>query len=72
MDFEGSMGSLDRFKERNYIYFKTVYGESGNVDGKAAGVLKSDVQEMIEEIPAKDIFNVDEMGLLYKCIPNKY
>ena len=26
---------------------------------------------MIEETPAKDIFNVDETGLFYKCTPDK-
>ena len=26
---------------------------------------------MIEETPAKDIFNVDETGLFYKCMPDK-
>ena len=26
---------------------------------------------MIKETPAKDIFNVDETGLFYKCTPDK-
>ena len=46
-------------KERNKIYFKSVCGESGSVDEQAAGVWKSEVLKMIEETPAKDIFNVD-------------
>ena len=26
---------------------------------------------MIQETPAKDIFNVDKTGLFYKCMPDK-
>ena len=58
-------------KERNNISFKSVCGESGSVDKQAAGVWKSEVLKMIKETPAKDIFNVDETGLFYKCMPNK-
>ena len=58
-------------KERNNIYGNSACGDSGNVDGQAAGLWKSEVLKMIEETPAKDIFNVDETGLFYKCTPNK-
>ena len=58
-------------KETNNISFKRVCGESGSVDGQAAGVWKSEVLKMVEEAPAKDILNVDEAGLFYKCMPDK-
>ena len=58
-------------KERSDISFKSVCGESGSVDEQAAGVWKSEVLKMIKEMPAKDIFNVDETGLFYKCTPDK-
>ena len=58
-------------KERNNISFKSVCGESGSVNEQAAGVWKSEVLKMIEETPAKDIFNVGERGLFYKSMPNK-
>lgn len=41
--------------------------ENGSVNEKAANVWKNDVQQMIKETPTKDIFNVDETGLFYKC-----
>ena len=44
---------------------------SGSVDEQVAGVWKSEVLKMIEETPAKDIFNVDKTGLFYKCTPDK-
>ena len=51
--------------------FKRVCGERGSVDEQAAGVWKTEVLKMITETPAKDIFNVNETGLLYKCTPHK-
>lgn len=59
------------FKERLGIYFKTVSGESGSVDETASDVLKSEVQKIIQETPAKEIFNVDESGLFLKSIHDK-
>ena len=58
-------------KETNKISFKSGRCESVSVDGQAAGVWKSEVRKMIEETPDKDIFNVDEIDLLYKCTPDK-
>lgn len=70
-DFKASNGWLQGFKERNGITFKSLCGESGSVDQEAANVWKEDVLQMIESTPAKDIFNVDETGLFFKCTPNK-
>lgn len=38
---------------------------------EAANVWKDNVLQMIEETPAKDIFNVDKTGLFYKCTQDK-
>ena len=70
VNFKASTGWLDGFKERNSISFKSVCRESGSVDGQAAGVWKSEVVKIIEETPAKNIFNVDETCLFYKCTPD--
>lgn len=70
-DFKASTGWLDGFKERNGISFKTVCGESGSVDIEAANLWKDDLLQMISDRDAKDIFNVDETGLFFKCTPDK-
>ena len=71
VNFKASTGWLDGFKERNNISFKSVCGQSGSVDEQAADVWKSEALKMIEETPAKDIFNVDETSLFYNCTPDK-
>ena len=70
--FQASGGWLRRWKERNDISFKTV-----------SGVLKPTTPEMVNawsemSLPnllsnydLKDIYNADEFGLFYQCLPNK-
>lgn len=70
-NFKASNGWLDGFKKRNGISFKTVCGESGGVDQQAASDWKTSLVEWIQDRSAKDIFNVDETGLFYKCTPDK-
>lgn len=69
--FKASTGWLDGFKERNNFTFKSVCSESASVNQEAANVWKDDVLQMIEETPAKDIINVDETDLIFKCTPAK-
>lgn len=70
-DFKASSGWLDGFKERNGICFKTVSGESGDVNQQLANDWKRDLLVKIQGKDPKDIFNADETGLFYRCIPNK-
>lgn len=64
-DFKGSNGWLESFKNRHEIVFRKLCGESV-------------CEEWIKDIPAlvkgykpKDIFNADETGLFYQCLPDK-
>lgn len=70
-NFKASTGWLDGFKERNNISFKSICGESSAVNKCDADQWKKDLQEMIADRDPKDIFNVDETGLFFKCTPNK-
>lgn len=70
-NFKASTGWLDGFKERNKISFKFVCGESGAVNKQDANQWKKDLEEMIQDRNPKDIFNVDETGLFYKCTPDR-
>lgn len=62
---------MDGFKDINGITFQTVCGESGSVNQEVARAWKDHVAQMIKEKPAKDIFNVKETGLFFKCTPDK-
>ena len=42
VNFKANTSWVDGFKEENNISFKTLCGESGSVDGQAAGVWTSD------------------------------
>lgn len=65
-------GWLDGFENRNCITLKKVIGEIGNVKLSRGGKSwKDDVVQMIEETPAKDIFNVNKTYLHFKFIPDK-
>ncbi|UYV62923.1 hypothetical protein LAZ67_2002512 [Cordylochernes scorpioides] len=62
---------LDGFKERNKISFKTICGESGAVNLQVAEQWKNNLRELIKDKDARDVFNVDETGLFFKCTPDK-
>lgn len=70
-NFKASTGWLDGFKQRNKISFKSICGESGAVNQQQADQWKKDLEEMIQDRNPKDIFNVDETGLFFKCTPDK-
>lgn len=70
-NFKASSGWLDGFKERNEISFKSVCGESSSVDQGAANEWKEKVVQIIKHAQDRDIFNVDETGLFFKCTPAK-
>ncbi|GBM58766.1 hypothetical protein AVEN_179319-1 [Araneus ventricosus] len=70
-DFKASTNWLNGFKDGNGISFKAVCGESGAVNIQAADEWRKHLKEIIQEKKQKNIFNVDETGRFYKCIPNK-
>ena len=70
-NFKVTNGWLDCFKSRHGIVFKNVCGESGAVNMNEVLEWKKLLVEMISDISAKDVFNVDEAGLFYQCKPDK-
>lgn len=70
--FNSSPSWIERFKARNGIHFRTICGESASapVDG-ANKWISTDLQRILAEYEPKDIFNADETGLFYQCLPNK-
>ena len=51
---------------------KVVCGEAGSVSKEITDKWKqSELQEILKQFEPKNIYNADEMGLFYKCIPNR-
>ncbi|KAK3759236.1 hypothetical protein RRG08_054955 [Elysia crispata] len=71
-DFTASVGWIERFKRRHGIALKTVSGESAAVDHTVTNAWKQhDLPSLLNEYGEDDIFNADETGIFYKCLPDK-
>ena len=71
-NFQASDGWLRRWKERNHITFKTVSGESKSVTTDMVdGWWETSLPTLLSNYKLKDIYNADEFGLFYQCLPNK-
>ncbi|GFO22523.1 tigger transposable element-derived protein 4 [Plakobranchus ocellatus] len=70
--FTGSTGWLDRFKSRHEIVMKRICGESAAVCQETIeGWKDTQLKKILEEFSPDDIFNADETGLFFKCLPNR-
>ena len=71
-DFQPNPSWLQRFKKRNGIVFNKVSGEAGSVSEKTVEDWKSKtLPHILKDYQPSDIFNADETGLFYRCLPNK-
>ena len=72
VDFEPNPSWIQRFKERNGITFKTVCGEAASVSNVTVISWKDKaLPALLENYHPQDVFNADETGLFYRCLPNK-
>ncbi|KAM7306822.1 tigger transposable element-derived protein 4-like [Ixodes scapularis] len=70
-NFKFSDGWLSRFKKHHGVVFPTIAGESATVvQNVCADWQQQKLQDVLSNEPS-DIFNVDEMALFYKFLPNK-
>ncbi|XP_013164004.1 PREDICTED: tigger transposable element-derived protein 6-like isoform X2 [Papilio xuthus] len=67
--FRASNGWLQNFKKRNEIVFRKICGES--VNETVCDDWKDKLAELTAGYDPEDIFNADETGLFYKCLPDK-
>ncbi|KAK8774506.1 hypothetical protein V5799_010962 [Amblyomma americanum] len=71
-DFKCSDGWVSRFKERHGLTFKTVSGEAAAVDeAVTTDWQQTRLQSLLLEYSPADIYNADEMGLFFKCLPQQ-
>ncbi|KAK3924936.1 Tigger transposable element-derived protein 6 [Frankliniella fusca] len=71
-NFRASNGWLHRFRKRNNVLFRTVSGESAEVDQATVRTWKTTIlPPMIRGYAKKDVFNADEFGLFFNVLPDK-
>ncbi|GFX59468.1 tigger transposable element-derived protein 6 [Trichonephila clavipes] len=70
-EFSASEGWLTNFKKRNGIVFKKMCGESSSVDINVCSKWQNSLSYLIKEYEPRNIFNKDETGLFFKCLPEK-
>ncbi|XP_005112478.1 tigger transposable element-derived protein 4 [Aplysia californica] len=72
VEFTPRTGWLDRFKKRRGITCKTASREAGSVTAEQTDTwLSSTLPALLLEYSREDIYNCDETGLYYKCLPDK-
>jgi hypothetical protein len=70
-NFNASNGWLDGFKKRHDLAFKKICGESKAVDETVSTQWLKDLPSLLDGYSPDDVFNADETGLFYKCLPTK-
>lgn len=70
--FKASQGWLENFKKRNAIVQKVMCGESAEVSETDCSVWREEhLKPLLQQYKPQDIFNADETGLFFKCLPDK-
>lgn len=71
-NFSASVGWLDKFKKRHNIVQISLCGESAFADLQSSEEWQKNVlPTLISQYDKNDIFNADETGVFFKCLPNK-
>ncbi|XP_065664689.1 tigger transposable element-derived protein 4-like [Hydra vulgaris] len=71
-NFQASDGWLDKFKKKYGLFFKTISGEAKSVNNQMiAPWLETILLTILSRYPLENIFNADEFGLFYQCLPDK-
>ena len=69
--FKASTGWLDKFKDRHGIRNLSIQGKKLSAAEETVEPFLQKLQKMIEErgLTPEQIYNADETGLLWKCLP---
>ncbi|GFT74987.1 tigger transposable element-derived protein 6 [Trichonephila clavipes] len=71
IEFSASEGWLTNFKKWNGVVFKKMCVESSSVDINVCSKRQNSLSDLIKEYEPRNIFNTDEIGLFFKCLPEK-
>ena len=69
--FKGSPYFIQNWARRYNLLNVALWGQDGSVDTEAAAPRIAQIQEQLEAYPPDRIYNTDETGLFYRCIPNR-
>ena len=66
-----STGWVQNFKRRHGIKQRKMHGEAGSVDTSNLDSERKILADIIEEYEPRDVFNMDETGLLFRMEPSE-
>ncbi|KAL4103217.1 hypothetical protein QTP88_010050 [Uroleucon formosanum] len=69
--FKASQGWLSNWKIRNNVVFRKICGENASVDQSICSDWLVKYLPIINQYSPDDVYNVDETGLFYKCLPSQ-
>lgn len=70
-DFKASNGWLDSFRKRHNIVFRTLSGESAEMDRAVVQNWKDNLHSTLQGYQQEAIWNVDETGLFWRGLPTR-
>lgn len=71
-EFQARNGWIDKLKKRHSITQKAISRESASVCTRDCEFWKQSVlKQILNDYAPKDIFYADEIGLFFKCLPNR-
>ena len=70
-DFKATASWFQRFRACKGIVCKVVCGEAASVDTSVVSNWKSKLSTLLEGYSPDCVYNVDETGLFYRCLPNR-
>ncbi|GBM67807.1 hypothetical protein AVEN_216254-1 [Araneus ventricosus] len=68
---KASIGWLENFKKRRNIIFLKICSENASVDASSCEDWLAELPSALKDSKADDLFNTDETGLFFHCLPNK-
>eukprot|EP00170_Pyropia_yezoensis_P002565 contig_10773_g2569 len=69
--FSASHGWVRGFLKRFDICNVAMHGQAGEVNLALAASAMQDIRRALEAYPPERIYNMDETGLLYRCLPSR-
>jgi len=69
--FKGSPNFIQNWAAHYNLRNVALWGQGGSADTAGAAERIAQIRTQLEDYPADRIYNMDETGLFYRCIPNR-